>query len=464
MHLRSLKPLKLYTTKLARWICLLCIAVMIASCGAPSSSSTASNTTAAPDTATAAPASTAAATTAAAPTSAPAPATSQPAAQQATLTFAFPDDAASTRSAADLIKAYTAEHPGIQIRTMPLPSKNYPQLLQASLGAGAIDLFVATDGQAPALINRNAVSDLRSLLASGTNLKASDFQPVALAVLQRGDALFGLPTDVTPQVMFYNEALFAERAEPFPAPEWTWDDWLAKARQLTIRSGDEVKIYGTALGTWANMVWGNGGELVSPDGKQTMLDQAAAAEGVQFAADMINVHKVAPLPKDAGGPDPVELFKNQQVAMMPGSSALASTLLAAKLPFKWGIVPLPIGKAPGTPLSIAGLFVSAQSQQQQPAMDLAAWMAGPEGAAIKAPLTPFAAPALSGAARSGQVSGEDAILAALQQGRTLPQLEAWPEAKALIDTALKPVWQGQSTAAAAYKSVAPKVNALLSSA
>jgi multiple sugar transport system substrate-binding protein len=453
---------------LARSIGLLYAAVMIASCSFPNASGLPTSPAAAPpasDSTAAAPASTAAATAAAAPTSAPQPATARPASEQATLTFAFPNDTANTRAAADLIKAYTAAHPGIQIRAMPLPADKYPQLVQASLGAGAIDLFVATDGQAPALIKRNAVLDLHSLLASGANLKPADFQPAALAVLQRGDALYGLPTDVTPQVMFYNEGLFAERGERFPTPGWTWDDWLAKAKQLTFRSGDQVTVYGTALGTWANMVWGNGGELVSPDGKQTMLDQAAAAEGVQFAADMINVHKVAPLPKDAGGPDPVELFKNQQVAMMPGSSALASTLLAAKLPFKWAIAPLPAGKTPATPLSIAGLFVSAQSQQQQAATELAAWIAGPEGAAIKSPLMPFAAPALAAATpRSGQVSGEEAILAALQHGRTLPQLDVWPEAKALIDTALKPVWQGQSTASAAYKAVVPKVNALLSSA
>jgi multiple sugar transport system substrate-binding protein len=464
--------MKCYATMLARSIGLLWAAAMIASCSFPNASGLPTSPAAAPaaSESPAAPASPAAATAGAAPTGAPQPATAQPAtaqpaAQQASLTFAFPDDPANARAAADLVKAYTAAHPGSQIRAMPLPANDYPQLLQASLSVGAVDLFVATDGQAPALIKRNAVADLHSLLASGANLKPADFQPAALAVLQRGDALYGLPTDVTPQVMFYNEGLFAERGEAFPAPGWTWDDWLAKAKQLTFRSGDQVTVYGTALGTWANMVWGNGGELVSPDGKQTLLDQAAAAEGVQFAADMINIHKVAPLPKDAGGPDPVELFKNQQVAMMPGSSALASTLLAAKLPFKWSIAPLPAGKTPAIPLSIAGLFVSAQSQQQQAAAELAAWMAGPEGAAIKSPLMPFAAPALNSAPpRSGQISGEEAILAALQHGRTLPQLDVWPEAKALIDTALKPVWQGQSTASAAYKAVVPKVNALLSSA
>jgi multiple sugar transport system substrate-binding protein len=399
------------------------------------------------------------ATPAAATASAPSP---QPAAQQVALTFAFPDDAANTRAAAELIQAYTASNPSVRVTAMPLPAKDYPKQLLDSLGAGAPDLFVGADAQAPALIKRNAVLDLHSLLAGGSSLKPGDFHPTVLAAWQRGNALYGLPTDVTPQVLFYNQDLFDSAGVAPPAPGWTWDDWVFAAKKLTIRSGGTVSRYGTTLTQWAAMVWSNGGELLSADGKQTLLDQPAAAEGVQFAADMINVHKVAPPPKDAGGADPVMLFQSQQAAMMPGASSLASVLLAAKLPFKWGIAPLPAAKTPVSPVSISGLFVSSQSQHQPAALDFAAWIAGPQGSALKAPIMPFAAPALQSAApRSGQITGEEAILQALQHGRALPQLEVWPEIKALIDTALKPVWHGQTTAAAAYRSVTPKVNELL---
>ncbi len=386
----------------------------------------------------------------------------QVAAQQVALTYAFPDDDANARAATELIQAYTAANPNVRITAMPLPAKEYPQQLLARLGAGAPDLFVGADTQAPALLKRNAVLDLHSLLADGSSLKPSDFQPTALSALQRGDALYGLPTDVTPQVMFYNQDLFDAAGVAHPTSDWTWNDWLAKAQQLTVRSGDQITRYGTTLSQWSPLVWGNGGELLSADGKQTLLDDPAAAAGVQFAADMINVHKVAPLPKDAGGLDPLQLFQAQQVAMMPGASNVAGALLAAKLPFKWAIAPLPAGKTPVSPLSISGLFVSSESQNQPAALDFAAWIAGPQGSALKAPIMPFVAPALQSAApRSSQVTGEAAILQALQHGRTLPQIEVWPEVKALVDAALKPVWQGQSTAAAAYKTVAPKVNALL---
>jgi ABC-type glycerol-3-phosphate transport system substrate-binding protein len=380
----------------------------------------------------------------------------------ASLTFAFPDDQTSSAAATAQIKAYASAHPEVQITAKPLPAAEYPKQLLATIDTGMPDLFVSADAQAPALIKRKAVLDLQSLLAGRAVLKPDDFQPAALAAWQRDGALYGLPADAVPQVLFYNQDLFEANGVATPNSGWTWDDWLASAKRLTVSSGGQVTRYGTAVGPWSAMVWGNGGELVSADGTQTLLDSPDSAAGVQFAADMINVHKVAPLPKDAGGPDPVQLFENQQVAMMPGLSSLAGSLLAAKLPFKWAIAPLPIGKEPVSPLSVSGLAISSHSQNQQAALDFATFIVGPQGSALKANLLPFAAPALRSApARASNVTGEEAILQAIQHGRTLPQVEQWPQIKTLVDDALKPVWQGQMKVSAAYARVVPQINALL---
>src|SRR5262245_51258980 len=261
-------------------LCALILALfIITSCGAASAPATLAGPTAA------APVNPASSTSVEA-----APATAAASSEPAALAFAFPDDAANTRAAAELIRGYTAANPSVQITPMPLPAKDYPKQLLNSLGTGAPDLFVGADAQAPALIKRNAVLDLHSLLAGSSSLKTGDFQPTALAVWQRGDALYGLPTDVTPQVLFYNQDLFDSAGVAPPTPGRTCDDWVSAAKKLTLRSNGTISRYGTTLTQWAAMVWSNGGELLSADGKQTLLDEPAAAEGVQFAADMVNVH------------------------------------------------------------------------------------------------------------------------------------------------------------------------------
>jgi multiple sugar transport system substrate-binding protein len=391
----------------------------------------------------------------------PAANTAPGAGQPLTLTFAFPDDASSSAAATAWLKAYAGVHPEIQITPQPLPAQDYPQQLLGQLDAAAPDMFVSLDTHAPTLLKRGALFDI-SPLAGDMKLNLDDFQPAGLAAWQRGSSLYGLPADLTPMVMFYNRDLFAAAGVAEPDPGWTWDDWLADAKNLTVTSNGQISRHGTAVGNWSAMVWGNGGELVSPDGKRLMLDSPQAAAGVQFAADMINVHHVAPPPEIADGPDPVQLFKEQKVAMLPASSSLAESLMQANLPFKWAIAPFPTGAVAATPVSVAGLALSAKGQNQRAALEFAAWVVGPDGQAAAASSRPFAAPALrAAAARPAGVPGAEAIFQSAAFGRTLPQVEQWPAIADTINQALVPVWQGQATAAAAYARVAPKVNEML---
>jgi multiple sugar transport system substrate-binding protein len=328
-----------------------------------------------------------------APTGVPAAAAPPTAVQASTLTYAFPDDAASSAAAQALIEAYIKAHPGVQIVPQPLPSKDYAQQLLGRLDSDPPDLFVSLDAQVPALIKRGALLDLQPMLQSDIKLKIDDFQPAALDPWRRGDALYGLPSDLTPLVMFVNRDLFAASGVAAPQPGWTWDDWLADAQKLTVSSAGQVTRFGTALGAWTAMVWGNGGDLISADGKRSLLDSPEAAAGVQFAADMVNVHHVAPAPALAGGPDPVQLFKEQKVAMLPAPSTVASALAQAKLPFDWTIAPFPTGKVAVTSLSVSGLALSAKTQNAAAALGFAAFAVGPDGQATLGNILSFTAPA-----------------------------------------------------------------------
>jgi ABC-type glycerol-3-phosphate transport system substrate-binding protein len=151
---------------------------------------------------------------AAAPNAAPA------AGQPAAIAYAFPDDTPTMTAADALIKAYSSLNPAVQIAAQPLPAKDYAQQLLTRLGSNAPDLFVSADTQVPALIKRNALLDLQPLLPS-TKLKADDLLPRPLEAWRRGSALYGLPADVVPRVLFYNQNLFDANSLPYPTSGWT---------------------------------------------------------------------------------------------------------------------------------------------------------------------------------------------------------------------------------------------------
>src|SRR5262245_15267468 len=148
------------------------------------------------------------------------------------LTYAFPNDATSSAAAAALIKAYTETRPEVAIAPLPLPAKDYAQELLTRVDSDPPDMFVNVDAQAPTLIKRGAVLNIQPMMADALKFKVDDFQPGVLAPWQRGSEIYGLPSDLTPAVMFYNRDLFAANGVAEPAAGWTWDNWLANAQRL----------------------------------------------------------------------------------------------------------------------------------------------------------------------------------------------------------------------------------------
>ncbi|MAT96047.1 MAG: hypothetical protein CL608_02695 [Anaerolineaceae bacterium] len=74
-----------------------------------------------------------------------------------------------------------------------------------------------------------AVLDLSELVSPET---LADYAPETLAVLQSDGALLGLPLEVNPIVVRYNENRFNERGVPLPTADWTLNELLNTAAQL----------------------------------------------------------------------------------------------------------------------------------------------------------------------------------------------------------------------------------------
>jgi multiple sugar transport system substrate-binding protein len=381
-------------------------------------------------------------------------------AAQVSLSYAFPDDAASRAAAEALMMGFAAQAPGVTLSLEPLPVDTYAQTLLDRIGAGTgPDLFSAADAQLPALQGSAALLDLSPL--GVTPAGAPD---VAVAPWRAEGKLFGLPQHAVPQMLFYNRSLFDAAGAVYPSERWSWDEWRATARQLSNRTSG---VFGTSVGGWLALVLGNGGSILNPERTATMLDQPPAVEGVQFGADMINVDGSAPLPQYVGGPDPVQLFREGKLAMLPAPSSLIGTLQKEAPAFAWDIAPLPTRAGQVTALAVTGLSASAKTAHPQQAADFIKWAAGPEGVAAAVQAFPFAAPALPSVAPADMLKGAGGpaggkfVLEALNYGRVPPYVKPWPEITRLVNASLEPVWKGERTAAAAYLSVAPQINALL---
>ena len=92
--------------------------------------------------------------------------------------------------------------------------------------------------------NRAAVLSLAPFLDADPAVSVDDYYPQAAAEFSWQGQLFGLPADIIPYIIEYNKELFDAAGVEYPAPGWTWDEFVERAVALTHGETEEAKQYG----------------------------------------------------------------------------------------------------------------------------------------------------------------------------------------------------------------------------
>lgn len=101
------------------------------------------------------------------------------------------------------------------------------------------------------------------------------------------------------QVLYINKDLLAAAGLDFPSADWTWDDMLSYADQLTDPDNDQWGLYISPLNPpyWgASFIHGAGGTVLSDDRASCTLTSPESQAGLQYIADLIFEHEVMPAP------------------------------------------------------------------------------------------------------------------------------------------------------------------------
>jgi multiple sugar transport system substrate-binding protein len=124
-----------------------------------------------------------------------------------------------------------------------------------------------------------------------------------------------VPNNWNNMLIYYNTRMFEEAGIERPDPDWTWDDFLSIAQQLTTGSGSD-KVHGFAVPffNFGLTPWWytNGTSTVTEDLSDSNLDDPAMLEAVEFVHALVHEHQVAP---SVEGTEPYQLFPAGKVAM-----------------------------------------------------------------------------------------------------------------------------------------------------
>lgn len=195
---------------------------------------------------------------------------------------------------------FEAQNPDLKIEFVTIPSK-YANTMVIKLAGGEIpDVMMLAMDQIPRYAQNGMIMPLDDY-ASQDYL--SSLYPVVQDALTIEGKLFAVARDITPKVMYLNTKMFAEAGIEIPSEDWTTDDFVEIAQQLTKGNGVDTQ-WGYY---WKNntdqtfaLIAAFGGKLYSEDGLHSVLStDENTKEAVQFMYDLYNTYKVCPSAEQA---------------------------------------------------------------------------------------------------------------------------------------------------------------------
>ena len=270
----------------------------------------------------------------------------------------------STRKILDL---FAKSCPDITVEHVSLDSIKYGTRLSDMLQNGEVDIVKMSESlfrglDAPALLH-SLNGYVRRNRGGGTYLKPWN-------AFKHLKTCYGVPMAFSPVVLVYNKDLFDKSGVGYPDPEWDWNDFLEKARKLTVLNDDGSKdneqygfMFSAHFNRWPVFVLQNNGRLFKEDKKTPALSSAASREAVHFMMDLIYKWRVAPVFEDAGEVSNTP-FRRSKIAMAMASYYRFGVLNKTS-GFSWDIAPLPQSKRKATLLLADGFAVSNKTRDYE---------------------------------------------------------------------------------------------------
>ena len=292
----------------------------------------------------------------------------------------------------EIIAQFEEANPDILVQLEAVAGRDYYTRLLTQIAAGdAPDIMQIGDDAVPMFVDKGALTFLDDFIGGDNPLDSAIYLPGTFGPGEYNGQQWCLPKDFSPLGVYYNKEIFDEFGVEYPSEDWTWDDLLAIAQELTVDTdGDgQTDIWGIQLpATWTSgfeyWVAAAGGSLISEDGTQFVgyMDSPEAIEAVQFYADLYNTYQVAPPPAD------LNLFGGGNAEFDNGKAAMRIFGRWPQAGYKdnpnidLGVVPPPAGARPANVLFWGGFCIFSGSENPEATWRFLRYYVGEEGSQV----------------------------------------------------------------------------------
>ena len=180
-----------------------------------------------------------------------------------------------------LLAVWNKTHPTEKVTSLFVNNDNsLPKLLTAVKGGSQPDIAYVYGSWAPNIAQIPQVVNLTKVVQQ-PGADWSDFWVGERDVATVNGKVIGIPALVDNLAVVYNKTLFAAAGLQPPSSSWTWDQFVADAKKLTIPA---KKQFGTAYVTpgnedtvwhWEALLWEAGGQILNASKTKAAFDSPA---------------------------------------------------------------------------------------------------------------------------------------------------------------------------------------------
>lgn len=259
-----------------------------------------------------------------------------------------------------VISDFEKENPDIHVEFLHIP-QNYFQKLHLLFASNTEpDVMFLNNLYLPIYANAGRLLPLTP--------SVENYDKKVLDALSWHGEFFAVPRDISLLVVYYNKDLFKRAGVGAPQADWTFEDMLAKCRQIRSKTGmfgisfEEEPLF------YLPYVMSEGGSFYE-------LDVEPTRRALEFYADLRGKYHVAPRREESASATMAQMFLQEKVAMhLSGRWLTPKYLEEAK--FKWDIAPFPRGqKGSIVPLDASGWAVAKSSKHTAEALRFVEYLA-----------------------------------------------------------------------------------------
>lgn len=299
------------------------------------------------------------------------------------------DIAVRSRSSADFEKAiqlYADTDPGVEVSMQTLPDDNaqYQQAVVAMrLTEEMPDIVENIDTLVNTMAENKVTEDLVPWFDKQDTFTEESFLPAFLDAyrpLDLPDEIHGLPVSADAYVLYYNADLFKKYGVGLPADDWTWEEFLAAAKEITTQG--DGNDFGLVLPDMPQPLFNPviesfGGYVYDRETETTGIAEPEALEAWEFLIEPYLDGSYAPF--EVGASPDAPGIESGRVAMAFSTKRL-STTLRDQLDAEWDVVPMPtLNGEHTTGGGSYGVSMTSASKCKDQAWDFLKWFYDTDG-------------------------------------------------------------------------------------